>query len=780
MGRRGVAPCDLPTTTTLRCTPSRMAFAHLLLPLLSLAGPIQSGSIVHADQVEDRLEVLVQHPGLDYGELQVHQYGSLQQSFKLKPGENRLQYVLPRTGDPLAISRVGLGHVINGGNLIDTKSIDVVEPVDLDHGSHLALTADDVRELRKRFALEPRAARVLNNLLAEADDQLSGPLFIPDNGGTWANGYRCPDHGVFLEMVTLYQHRCPTDGKIWTGSEFDSALATFLHLDAGHQAWIQAVAYILTGKASHAQRVHDILLGYSQKYPGYPLHDEQGRPHARGGKAFGQTLDEAIWLIDLLRGYDLLRGTGVLSPVEQEQIEEMVFRLAMEVVDNNDLGISNIQNWHNSAVFLAALTLGDAPAASEAVRSASGLDRQAQLGISGDGLWYEGSFGYHFYTFRAMLPMLQAMQRIGFDTDLSKVESMLDMPLRSAFPDGSLAMINDGAFQTFADNLRNDYEQAIPFWPTADVCGPLVEYGRGLSYESVIFGVAELPFADSQEYPGANFEDSGMAALRTGPKGDRTTVMLDYGSHGGFHGHYDKLGLSVWHKQKSVLLEAGAVGYGTVLSDGYFTRTLAHNTVVIDGLDQAASTGKLEIYDTIDENARIVASADDAYPGVELRRQVVNTEWGHIVDGVSVIAAQPVVADYVLHSAGTITHNYSLTPGSLGFGGAYDFLTDVETLSISQDLQFSFDGPEGSAVINIIGEPGTEIFIAKAPGFPLGSEHDVLIVRRNKANAVFGATITENGSTLDGFEIELDDQPGDPALKLKIQGAGQMRLPFYP
>ena len=79
-----------------------------------------------------------------------------------------------------------------------------------------------------------------------------------------------------------------------------------------------------------------------------------------------------------------------------------------------------------------------------------------------------------------------------------------------------------------------------------------------------------------------------------------------------------------------------------------------------------------------------------------------------------------------------------------------------------------------------LGEPGTQIFIAKAPGFPLGSDHKVLIVRRSKTNTVFGATITENGPTLDGFEMELDDQPGDPALKLEIHGAGQMRLPFYP
>jgi hypothetical protein len=98
---------------------------------------------------------------------------------------------------------------------------------------------------------------------------------------------------------------------------------------------------------------------------------------------------------------------------------------------------------------------------------------------------------------------------------------------------------------------------------------------------------------------------------------------------------------------------------------------------------------------------------------------------------------------------------------------------------LGQDLEFRFEGPEGSAMINIIGEPGTQIFLAKAPGFPVGSKHDVLIVRRQASHIVFGSTITESGSTIDGFEIELDDRPGDPALRLKVLGIGAKRMPFY-
>lgn len=758
-----------------------MGLSTLLLSLLSLVAPVsaQAGTIVHTEQIEDRLEVLVAHPEQAVGSLYFRQDGVLQGPIRLRTGENRISYTLLRSGNPLSMGHVEVRHLDSLNQLLDEVVVDVIEPVDLPGESVLALTPADVRELRKRWLLETRAQRVLDKLIVEADEQASGPLFIPDDGGTWTNGYRCPDHGVFLEMVTLHQHRCPVDQKIWTGKEFDSALATFLHLEASNQAWIQAMAYTLSGDQNYAQRVRDILLGYSQKYPGYPLHDESGNYYARGGKAFGQTLDEAIWLINLLRAYDLLRGSGMLSMVESKQIEENVFRLALGVVQGNDLGISNIQNWHNSAMFLAALTLGDTPTANRVIRGATGIQEQAALGIDSDGLWYEGSFGYHFYTFRAMLPMLQAMKRIGFNLDVTRVETMLHMPLRASFPDGSLAMLNDGSLQTFADNLRNDYEQAVPFWPRADFCGPLNEYGRGQSYDSVIYGQADLPFQDALDYPGTNFEDSGVAVLRSGPKTDRSTVTVDYGAHGGFHGHYDKLGLSVWHKGKPILIESGAIGYGTPESDGYYTRTLAHNTVVIDGVDQAETEGRLESYDLLGENAWMTVSADDAYPGVELRRQVMNSEWGHIVDGISVTAQNPVVVDYVLHSVDKIAHNYSTTAGDLGYSGPYDFLTDVETATISQDLSFRFEGPEGGATINIIGAPGTEIFLAKAPGFPIGSKHDVLIVRRQAAHTVFGTTITENGAATDGFEIELDDKPGDPALRLKVIGVGAKRLPFY-
>jgi len=752
----------------------------LLLFTITWVASAQAGTILDAHQVEDRLEVLVINPEREYGSLYFQQAGQIEGPIRLAPGENRYSYRILREGEPLALRSVGIGQFDSSMQMTDSLLVEVVEPWDVPNEPALALTPADIDDLQKRYAFEFRASRTLDKLLDDANEGLAGPVFIPDEGGTWSEGYRCPDHGNYLEMQTLTSHRCPVDGVIWTGKEFDRALATYLHDEAGRQAWIEAVAFILTEDMVYGQRVKDILLGYAAKYPGYPQHDLEGRPSPRGGKAFGQTLDESLWLVDLARAYDLLRGSSLLSEAEMELINENLLRPAMHVLLSNDLGIKNIQAWHNSGIFYAAMMLGDTPTANDALRGPTGLEKQAELGVDADGLWYEGSFGYHYFTFRGMLPMLQALHRLNLQFEPEEIESMLTLPLQMAFPDGSLPMLNNGSFQTFAENLRNDYEQALAFWPTADFCSPLVKYGRGDSYASVIYGLADLPFDDTIEYPGVNFEISGLSAMRTTATGGQTTAVVDYGAHGDFHGHYDKLGLSVWHLGKPVVLEAGAIGYGTALTDGYYKTTLAHNTVLIDGMDQQETAGKLEDFQVVGDNTWLLTSADDAYPGVSFRRQVLNSETGHVVDGVEINAASEVVIDYVLHSAGTISHNYALTSDSLGYGGAYSFLSNVKGKLLTRDLSFRFDGPEGSAVVNVIGEPGTRVFVATAPGYPAGTTHDVLILRRQASHTVFGTTITENGSATDGFEVELDDKPGDPALFLKIFGSGQVRLPFYP
>jgi len=426
------------------------------------------------------------------------------------------------------------------------------------------------------------------------------------------------------------------------------------------------------------------------------------------------------------------------------------------------------------------MTLGEVTVADEVINGPTGLYQQFDLGIDADGMWYEGSFGYHFFAFRAMLPMLHGLHRLRPDMSIEDAKQMLTMPLEMAFPNGQLAHLNDGPLQNFDSNLREIYEQSLPFFPISEFCGPLVEYGRGQSMDAVVFGVADLPYQDWVDYPLVNNEVSGLAALKSSYTADRSTLVLDYGPHGGLHGHYDKLGINLWRGDTPIANEVGDIGVDVPMTTNYYRTTLAHNTVLINGQSQEACGGVLEHFRADGDNSFILASADDAYEGVTMRRQVTMAQNGHVVDGVEVVASSPGTMDYVLHSPDVITTTLALSAGDLGYSGPYDYLSNVQVATIDQDFSVRLSGPNGGANLDFIGEPGTQVFIANAPSAPQTQSHQVLIIRRTTDRSVFAGTITKRGSQMDDFAIELDDSnPSKPVLRLKTRGEIRF-LRFYP
>ena len=90
----------------------------------------------------------------------------------------------------------------------------------------------------------------------------------------------------------------------------------------------------------------------------------------------------------------------------------------------------------------------------------------------------------------------------------------------------------------------------------------------------------------------ATFETSGYSVIRTGLGQQRHQLIFDHGSLGMApcyaHGHADALAVIFYVGGHEVLLDPGTYTYtGTQRWRRYFRGTKAHNTVVVDGLDQA-------------------------------------------------------------------------------------------------------------------------------------------------------------------------------------------------
>src|SRR5262249_35576550 len=161
----------------------------------------------------------------------------------------------------------------------------------------------------------------------------------------------------------------------------------------------------------------------------YPLHDNWGTDRTnRSGRVSSQSLTEATWLIDMTEGADLIWTT--LSAADRATIETKLLRPALdEIIIPQTHGIHNIQCRQNSAIGLVGFLLGDEKLIALAIDDPrNGFRQQIEHGILGDGMWLEGSTGYHFFTIEGLWPLMEAARNCGRDLYGPKFKQMFDGP----------------------------------------------------------------------------------------------------------------------------------------------------------------------------------------------------------------------------------------------------------------------------------------------------------------------------------------------------------------
>ncbi len=116
-------------------------------------------------------------------------------------------------------------------------------------------------------------------------------------------------------------------------------------------------------------------------------------------------------------------------------------------------------------------------------------------------------------------------------------------------------------------------------------------------------------------------DDSGRFIVRSGDSPKATYFILDYGPHGAWHGHPDKLSFELHSNGEPLIVDAGSGGYYSELHWTWHRRSIAHNTVTLRDEDQVETRGRLIRYWV--EGGNVYASFEaDTYPGVRHRRGV--------------------------------------------------------------------------------------------------------------------------------------------------------------
>ncbi len=712
-----------------------------------------SGEIVHFLQNGSWLEVEVDNNGDLRLDLNLEAPGGT--STRSAPVGVRTTVFLgiPAGDDPLQDVVADLALAAPDGSEIERRPLTLIEPIDLGSGPMLALSAAGVTDLLQRGSNDNRTAFALEQqILIPVDAFLANPTAVPDRGGAWIGASDDPD-GVAIA---------------WT------------HFMLAQSCLKMGIAYVLTQDVVYAEGVRDLLLEYARFYPTYQYHDRSGAQEGErllpdAARLMAQTIDEARCLMDFSRGLDLIRGSGVMDNAQVDAVANDFLRPSAQLLRAHEKGIHNIQCWLNMAAFLAFVQADDLAAARDCVSGRNGLEQVLAQGIAADGSWLEGSFMYHYFAIEALVPHVRALQACAVACDASALERMLEAPFVLAAQDGTLPMVNDGVqvgLGTSAWSQSPRYEQSVPLFQSDSVTWPLRRWTRGQDYLSLVFGGAVMPpDPPSDPPPSVVLADLGMAMLRTGPAAFESTLAIDFGPHGGDHGHLDKLSLHAWLGGRAAFGEASNNLYGDPLYKNYYKRSLAHSSVILDGQEQNPGAGSMLRLDATDQIME--ARCDEAYAGAVLTRLSHLSPDGHLVDLFQVENGANATVDYVLHGYGSqvIPSVPFVDAADAGFQSnpAYQQLRSVKVLDTANEVDFVFSDAFGSHTARIAGMPGTRLILAEGPWFEAGSYAPLLIVRRQGTDTAFGMAAADGSSFPSSFQLQWSLPQG----KVHYQSAGR-------
>lgn len=393
------------------------------------------------------------------------------------------------------------------------------------------------------------------------------------------------------------------------------------------------IAWKLTGRREFGEKIAALMRCLADPVNGYPatsssiFHSVPVPSQINNESTLiqkictGGLIHEGEFLMVVCAAYDLIYEEGFLCDEDKARIEK-AFRIFIEKIDwaITDGDCNNIPSGGMAAALFCSLVLQDMHWVNRFIYGANGVLNFLSVTILDDGWYFEGATNYvllgaHIYTriAQALLPWginfkdAYISARYGKNIMLTPWSFMREKPF--------LGM----SFEKQGTNLKNCH-RIVDFWdgllPFVDYRGILFaindskekevsalyemayymyrkpEYAtvvRNSGKRNLLYGVPELPDTVDKPYIVSAYADNvGVAMLRSQKSGrdqrEQMQVVLRYGIHGGYHGHFDKTDLvSVMRYGKSIYnTEASWYGYGTYLFKMWVQNSIAHNMITVD------------------------------------------------------------------------------------------------------------------------------------------------------------------------------------------------------
>jgi len=412
--------------------------------------------------------------------------------------------------------------------------------------------------------------------------------------------------------------------------------------------------YRLTGDKVYADYARDLLLGYAKLYPGLGAH-----PQGRGqipGRLFWQTLNDSVWLVSAVQGYDAIRDS--LSAADRKTIDDNVFRPMADFLSGTPENFDKIHNhatWAVAAVGMTGYVLRDPTYVDKALKGSkrddsAGFLKQVDQLFSPDGYYEEGPY-YQRYALAPFILFANAIERNDPHQGIFKrrdgvLLKAVDALVQSSYG-GYFFPINDAILDKGLDTEELVAGIDIAYARTTDARLLSVAKAQkrvllspeGLQVAQALAQDKATPFAfvPTLLRDGPDGTEGALAILRMGGEDGQALVMKNT-KQGMGHGHFDKLNWLFYDNGNAVVTDYGAARFlnveakrgGIYLAENrsWAKQTVAHNTLVVN--EQSHFKGDWKRGEELAPQVRFfqadadtqIASATmrDAYPGVVFTR----------------------------------------------------------------------------------------------------------------------------------------------------------------
>jgi hypothetical protein len=500
------------------------------------------------------------------------------------------------------------------------------------------------------------ASEVANSLKEEIDGlQANGSLMIPLEPGGWWHQYVCPQHHMELlfdpSVADATQFQCP-HGCVVEGAEYRGAWLVYKHQQLARIALQAAAVYAGLRDYAYAELSKQLIVAYAAQFPLYPVHPD-AQPWMLKGRAFHQALTESIWSTTLIRAYVLLLDEGVVFSSDEQQKVDMFLHLLEEsmrayrgiLIHERNNAENNYTAWLNASLACVYAARGERHELEALVEAEGGFRHHLSIGVKPDQLEFEGSTYYHVFVLRAYLIFAEMAKRC--EKDLYACEGTLGQSMRGmvealaelADDQGVLPALHDGPMERlpYAREIAEVAELGLSHY-AVDGLEPILREayrqmgsadGSRCGLEALLYGAtASIAFpAEALTKPRGSklWSASGFVVGRQ--TDNPLSFLVDFGEHGGAHGHLDKLHSTLMHKDQTLTPDFGVVPYGSTLRP-WFGETASHNTVSLGGKSQAEHTGQCLRFTQTEASTYAWLQSDAAYVDCRLNRHLLLTsDW---------------------------------------------------------------------------------------------------------------------------------------------------------